>query len=241
MTLGQMERLAKVYRHMPEIEYLKEQQQGFWGTMLEDLHWASERDGVFLNAGEGNLIVETRKPYVQTADFAQVTQTTTSKNWLPQDGTGFMFPKNYWDAGKEWRFTLFGKMTTGATPGNHTTEIRHATVQPITDAGGTILATSSAVAAGANKTNISWMLFGRVHGRAAIGATAAMFGWCVFISNQLSVLLPAANVPQLIPESAGASTNVDTTAAGGISIQGKNSGANASTVVVHDLSVEATT
>jgi hypothetical protein len=241
MTLGDMERMAKVYRHLPEIQYLASIEQDYWGNAMEDLLWASERDGVFLNAGEGNILVETRKPYVQTADYASVTQTTTSKNWLPQRGTGMMFGESYWDVGKEWRFTLFGKMTTGATPGNHTTEIRHQNAVPLTDAGGTILATSSAVAAAANKTNISFLLFGRIHSRSQPGATASLFAHAMFISNQLAVILPAANIPQLIPESAPASVAVDSQAAGGISIQGKNSGANASTVVIHDLSVEAMT
>jgi hypothetical protein len=84
-------------------------------------------------------------------------------------------------------------------------------------------------------------MFGRIHSRGSIGATTPLFAWGIFLSNQLSVLLPAANIPQLIPETAAASVNFDTQPAGGISIQGKNSGANASTVAVHDLSVESVT
>jgi hypothetical protein len=239
MTLREMNKQAYILASHPDVERLKEEQEGFWDRIMDDLLFASALDGLHLAAGEGNLICETRRPAGQTADYAQVTQTTTSKNWLPQDGTAFMYPKNYWDLGKEWRFSMFGKMTTGATPGNHTTEIRQQAAQPITDAGGSILATTTAVAAGASKTNISWVIIGHVQGRAAVGTAAAMFAWALFISNQLSVLLPAANIPQLIPESAAASVNIDTTAAGGVSLQGKNSGANASTVTVHDLNVQA--
>lgn len=225
-----------------DVRHFMEWQESFWSDMMEELERASIMDGVFLNmAGEGNLLVETRRPYSQTADFASVTQTTTSKNWLPQNGTGFMTPASYWDAAKEVRFTLFGKMTTGTTPGNHTTEIRHQAAVPLTDAGGTILATSTAVAATTVKSNISFILFGRCHTRGAIGATTPLFAWAVFMSNQLSVLLPAANIPQMIPETAAASVNVDSQPAGGLSIQGKNSGANGTAVVIHDLSVEAMT
>jgi len=217
-------------------------QESFWPEMMEDLERQALLDGVYLNmAGEGPLLVETRKPTAQTAAFATVTQTTTSKNWLPQNGTGFMYGGNYWDIPKEWRYTAMGSMTTGATPGNHTTEVRIQGAVPLTDAGGTILATSTAVAAGASKTTISFVMFGRVHSRGSIGATTPMFAWALFISNQLSVLLPAANLPQLIPETAPASATFDTQPAGGVSIQGKNSGANASTVTVQDLSVEAVT
>jgi len=239
MTLREMQKQAYILNSNPDIEFMKDYYEGFWDRMMDDLIWASAFDGVHLAAGEGNLIVETRRPAGQTADFAQVTQTTTSKNWLPQDGTALMYGKGYWDLGKEWRFSMFGKMTTGTTPGNHTTEIRQQAAQPITDAGGSILATTSAVAAGATKSNISFMIFGHIQGRAAVGTAAAMFAWGVFMSNQLSVILPAANIPQMIPESAAASVNIDTTAAGGISLQGKNSGANASTVTIHDLNVQA--
>lgn len=241
MTLREMEKQAYILRCNDDIEFLKETYEGFWDGMMEDLVRASMMEGVYIAAGEGNLIVETRKPYIQTADIASVTQTTTSKNWLPQRGTPMMFGDAYWDVGKEWRYTMFGKWTTGATAGNHTTEIRHQNAVPLTDAGGTILATSTAVAAANSKTNISFLMFGRVHSRAMIGASGSLFAWGIFMSNQLSVVLPAANIPQLIPESAAAATTVDTNAAGGISIQGKNSGANGTAVVVHDLSVEAMT
>lgn len=241
MTLREMNKIATVLRRHDEVEWLKEHEETFWPDVMDELRHAALYKGVYLAAGEGNLIVETRKPNNQTADYATVTQTTTSKNWLPQRATSFMFGEGYWDLGKEWRYTLMGKMTTGATPGNHTTEIRHQAAIPLTDAGGTILATSSAVAAGASKTNISFLLFGRVQARAAPGTAAAMFAWALFISNQLSVVLPAANIPQMIPESAPASVNVDTTPAGGISVQGKNSGANGSTVAICDGSCEAVT
>lgn len=192
-------------------------------------------------AGEGNLYLETRKPYVQTGDYASVTLSTTSKNLLPQDGTGCMYPKNYWDLGKEWRFTMLGKFTTALTPGALTTELRMQAAQPLTDAGGSILSTSAAVNLTASKTGISFVIFGRMHSRSVIGATANIFAYAFFISDQLSLLLPAANIPQMIPAANAAAVAMDTTAAGGFSIQMKRSGSTAEAVVVQDLSVEAVT
>lgn len=239
MTLAEMERRATLLgRVQPdELEWLKKYESRRWNTRLQEM----SREGALLAAGEGPYYLETRQPFKQTADFATVTLAATSKNILPQTGTGFMFPAAYFDLGKEIRFTLMGKATTGATPGNLTIELRYQAAQPLTDAGGTILATSSAIAMGASKTNISWKIVGRVHARAGISTAAGLFGWMEFTSNQLSLLIPAANNPLIIPESAPAAVNVDTTLAGGISVQWKRSGSTAETVTVSDLSVESVT
>lgn len=185
--------------------------------------------------------LETRPPFKQTADYPQVTLATTSKSILPLNGTGFMTPAGYWDLGKEIRFTLFGKFTTVLTPGNITIEIRYQNAQPLTDAGGTILATSPAVALTASKTNISWRILGRVHSRGAIGTATPLFAWAEFVPDQASLLIPAANNPMMIPQSAAAAVNVDSQAAGGLSVQIKRSGSTVETVTVHDLSVESCT
>jgi hypothetical protein len=59
--------------------------------------------------------------------------------------------QGYWQIGKKWHIRMFGKATTAATPGNLTVEIRHQTGATVGDAGGTILATSGAVAMAANE------------------------------------------------------------------------------------------
>ena len=101
---------------------------------------------------------ETRDPYFAATAFAAVTL-TTGQSIVPVlrvPGTNLAFPANYWaKAGRRWSIYLIGQATTGATPGNLTVTLRHQTGTP-TDAGGTILATSAAVALGASKTNISW-------------------------------------------------------------------------------------
>lgn len=217
----------------------KEICEEYWPTVLGDLILAGE----LLAAGEGNLLVETRKPYQQTGSFPSVTLAATSKNLLPQNGHGFMTPGSYWDGGKEWRFTLMGQSTTGATPGNLTTELRYQAAVPLTDAGGTILATSAAVAMAATKTAISWVLMGRCHARSPVSSTAGtLFAWAFWMPDQVAVLIPAANTPQMIPAASAAAVNtLDTTLAGGLSVQVKRSGSTAETAQVHDLSVEAVT
>jgi hypothetical protein len=47
--------------------------------------------------------------------------------------------------------------------------------------------------------------------------------------------------PIFIPANASATTNFDTTLAGYVNVQAKNSGANANTYVVHDVQVNAIT
>jgi len=246
----------------PALEMIKETCEERWVDLTEDFIRASTilyraarkvpapffelRGGmrpasIAAMAGEGNLYLETRKPYVQTGDYASVALAATSKNLLPQYGTGFMYPKNYWDLGKEWRFTVFAKFTTGTTPGSLTTEIRMQPAQPLTDAGGSILATSAAVALTASKTGISFVIFGRVHSRSMPGASSNMFAHAFFMSDQAGLLLPAANNPQMIPAASPAAVAMDTISTGGFSVQMKRSGSTAEAVVVHDLSVEAVT
>jgi len=194
-------------------------------------------------AGEGNLLVETRRPTAQTGSFASTSPLTTSVSVLPLNGTSFMTPASYWDIPKEQRFVLMGQITTGTTPGNWTTELRYQNAVPLTNAGGTILATSATVAAGASKTAISFVLWGRCHSRAPVSSSAGtLFAWGMFAPDQVAVVLPAANNPQIIPAASAAAVNtLDTVSSGGFSVQMKRSGSTAEAVQIHDLSVEAVT
>jgi len=140
---------------------------------------------------------------------------------------------SYWWAGKELRVRAFGKMTTAATPGNLTIEIRLAT----TDAGGTIIATSAATALAANKTNISWCCDCYVECRAAGGASVgSLFAWGEFKYDGAGALFTTtANNPLLLPASAATATTVDLSTASGISLQMKRSGSTAETVTAQDV------
>jgi hypothetical protein len=146
-------------------------------------------------------------------------------------------PTNYWTPGKRIWVRAFGTMTTGATPGNMTLEMRCAQASAL----GVIIATSTAIALTANKTTISWFFEG-VYECRTNGASGTMFAYGKFIANQLGLLIPAANNPLVIPESgAMAAVAMDTTAAAnaGISLQMKRSGSTAESVTVHDVAINS--
>lgn len=181
---------------------------------------------------EGINYTDTRQPF-NSADFSTITLLTTSLGLYPAAIWAATSGGSYWWVGKMVRVFCFGKMTTAATPGNLTIEIRLAT----TDAGGTILATSAATALAASKTNISWELDCTVKCRAVGSGTAgSLFAYGQFAFDGAGGLFTtAANNPLLIPASAAAATGVDTTTASGISIQMKRSGSTAETVTVQEL------
>jgi hypothetical protein len=196
-------------------------------------------------AGETQNYHETRDPYLTSGDFTAVSPITTSISLIPilrVPATSLSFPAGYWlKPGRRWWIRMIGRMTTAATPGNVTLEIRHQTGTP-TDAGGTILATSAAVAAGANKTNITWyaefVVESRGDASTFVPTATPLFA---FIPEPSSVILPAANNPLVLPATAPAAVNVDATLAGTIHVDMKRSGSTAETVLVHDLAVNAMT
>ena len=197
-------------------------------------------------SGETQNYHETRNPITQTADYSQITLSTTSKAIMSVTtdlpGSPLQFQsQGYWQIGKKWHIRMFGKATTGTTPGNLTVEIRHQTGTAVTDAGGTILATSGAVALGASKTNASWFMDFTVESRAQIGTAQGLFakGW--FLTDPTTALLGSTVNPIFIPTTAAAAVNVDSTLAGYINVQWKRSGSTAETVTVQDVQVNSIT
>ena len=197
-------------------------------------------------AGETQNYHETRNPITQTSDYSQITLSTTAKSIrsvtadLP--GSSLQFAQQgYWQIGKKWHVRMFGKATTVATPGNLTIEIRHQTGSAVTDAGGTILATSGAVALGASKTNASWFMDFTIESRAQIGTASGLFAKGYFITDPTTGLIASTALPIFIPTTAAAATNVDTTLAGYINVQWKRSGSSAETVTVQDVQVNSIT
>lgn len=199
-------------------------------------------------ANETGNYHETRDPYYISGNFASVAPLSTSLSIVPVlrvPSTNLAFPAGYWSKpGRRWEILMWGVFTTAATPGNVTVELRHQTGTP-TDAGGTILATSAAVAAGASKTNISWYLRAVIESRADpstfVPTAAPLYGYGWFAPEPSSVILPAANNPLFFPATAGAAVNVDMTLAGTIHIDMKRSGSTAEAILVHDLQVNALT
>lgn len=196
-------------------------------------------------AGETQNYHETRNPIAQTADYASITGTTTSKSIMSVTadlpGSPLVYPAGYWQAGKKWHCRMWLKITTGAAAGNITIEIRMQTGSAVTDAGGTIMATSAAVALANSKTAANVFLDFTVESRGQISTTTPMFVKGFALTDPTFALWASTVNPIFIPSNASATTNFDTTLAGTVNVQMKNSGANANVYVVHDLQVNSIT
>ena len=198
-------------------------------------------------AGETQNYHETRDPYFVSADFTAVT-ITTGQSIIPVlrvPATNLAFPAGYWlKPGRRWVVYLYGRMTTGATPGNVTLEIRWQSGAP-TDAGGTILATSGAVAFTGAKTSISWWMRFFVESRGDpstfVPTATPLFAMGMFQADGVGALVTSPGNPIMIPASAPAAVNIDGTLAGTIRVDAKRSGSTTETIQVHDLIVNSLT
>lgn len=180
---------------------------------------------------DGVYYHDTRLPFA-TASYPSVTLSTTSLMLWPSGGSPAAFPAGYWTPGKKMRLDVYGTLTTAATPGNLTAEIRYGT----TDNAGTILATSAAQTLVASQTTIPWYLRAEIHSRVDVmGTSKGLFAW-----GLCHVGTAVIAVGQFfLPASAPAAVNVDTTATSAINVQFKRSGSTAETAVVHDLIVSS--
>lgn len=231
MTLEQMQRRATLLgREEPsvaeELAWLIDEQRRRWPE-----HHQRNRESGGPVAAEGTDYHDTRKPHA-AADFAAVTLLTTSLMlwptalWTPTPGG------NYWWVGKKLRLRGFGKITTAATPGNLTVEVRYGT----TDAGGVILATSAALTLIANQTAISWDFDIDIECR-ALGATTA---GSLFATGEFHVGTAVVAAGQtMIPASAAVAAGVDTTGASGLNVQMKRSGSTVETATLQRLTLES--
>lgn len=173
-----------------------------------------------------------RPPFI-TTDIAAVTLAATNKALYPV-GNFPVMGGNYWWVGKKIKIRLFGRMSTGATPGNLQIAVYWGTGA---DANGTILASTLAKALSINAANLTWEMWLQVHCR-SYGATGTLF---VSGSSEWNVGLIASTLaPILIPDSAPVvSGAVDLTAANIISVQANRSGSTAESMQVHDIEVFA--
>lgn len=174
---------------------------------------------------DGAFYVDTRAPFdIATTPPAQVTLASTDKalytaSEVPGNGAG------YWGVGKKVRIWLFGKMTTGTSPGNGTFDIYWGTGA---DANGTIIQSSGTLALAASQTNIPWWLDVVVECTTR-GSNGKLFAMGFANMNGLA----STNVAWPIPASAPATSSaIDLTAASIISVQFKRSGTTAETMQV---------
>lgn len=182
-------------------------------------------DGLFYN--------DLREPFT-AADIAAVTLASTAKALYPPSNFPVLGGQYFARVGKKLKIRAFGRMTTGATPGNGSFNVYYGNGA---DANGVALMTGTPVALVANGTNLSWMAEFLVHCR-SIGSAGTLFvtGFAQF---NVGLLLSTA-APMLLPASAPAVSGAcDLTAANIISLQFLRSGSTAETMQIHDMEVSA--
>lgn len=181
-------------------------------------------------AADGIFYVDTRPPWIVAAETA-ITLLTTDK--LAYPGSRTALPAGYFAfPGKAVRLTLYGSITTVLTPGNIGVELYYGT----TDAGGTLLASSAALALVASQTTVPFRIEAYCRAR-TVGPTGSLIPFCICKFGIAVIASP--NDHFIVPAGAPTAVTVDTTAASGFNIQIKRSGSTAETVTTHDLVFEA--
>lgn len=178
---------------------------------------------------DGPFYLDLREPFIG-ADLASVTLSTTDVALY----TPSAFPVlggQYWARiGKRMKIRLFGKITTGTTPGNLTIDVYYGSGANAT---GTILASSAALTLIASQTNISWEI--EINVRCVTTGSAGSLEATGHIKIGTAVVAVGL---ALIPASAAAAVgSLDLTAANIISVQAKRSGSTAETMTVQDMEV----
>lgn len=182
-------------------------------------------DGLFYN--------DLREPFI-AADIAAVTLGSAAKALYTVSNFPALGPQYFARVGKKICIELFGRMTTGATPGNGSFNVYYGTGA---DANGVLLMTGAPVALSINQTSLSWRAKLFVHCR-SIGNAGTLF--CTGHAHFNVGLIASTLQPILLPASlAAVSGACDLTAANIISVQYLRSGSTAETMQVHDLAVYA--
>lgn len=181
---------------------------------------------------DGLYYVDSRAPFI-SADVGSVTLAATAKAAIPLANIPVLGANYFNFIGKALRITMFGRITTAATPGNGSWDIYWGTGA---DANGTVIGSSAALALTASQSNLSWRLECIVRCR-AMGATGSLFVTGEWRAN-VGVLATSLQ-PALIPASTPAAVTVDLTASNVVSPQFKRSGSTAESLQVHDVLYEA--
>jgi hypothetical protein len=119
-------------------------------------------DGLFYN--------DLREPFIG-ADVPAVTLATTAKALYTPSFFPVLGGQYFSRVGKKLRIKLFGRMTTGLTPGNGSFNVYYGTGA---DANGVLLMTGSPVALSASQTNLSWQAQFDIHCR-SLGSAGTLF------------------------------------------------------------------
>lgn len=182
-------------------------------------------DGLFYN--------DMREPFNAT-DVTAVTLAATAKALYPAAAFPLLGGQYFSRVGKKLRIRLFGRMTTGLTPGNGSFNVYYGSGA---DATGVVLMTGTPIALTASGTNLSWMVEIFVHCR-SLGTAGTLFvtGRAGFNVGLVASTLQPVFLPASAPAVSGA---CDLTAANIISVQFLRSGTTAETMQVHDLEITA--
>lgn len=181
---------------------------------------------------DGPFYVDTRTPHI-SADIAAVTLAATAKAIVPVANLPSLGANYFSYVGKAVRMRMFGRLTTAATPGNMTASCYWGNG---TDANGTSIVASAAVALTASQTNLTWEWDLYIRCR-ALGVSGSLIGHGTFNANV--AVLASTLQPVMIPASAPAAVTVDLTQNFVLSPQFLRSGSTAESIQVHEFIFEA--
>jgi hypothetical protein len=181
---------------------------------------------------DGPFWVDLRAPHMN-ADVGSVTLTSAAKAMVPVANLPPLGANYFSYVGKAVRITMQGRITTAATPGNMTFNLYWGNG---TDANGTVVTSSAAVALIANQTSMTWRLELMVRCR-SLGATGSLMATGMFSVNP--AVIASTNQPVMIPASAPGAATVDLTANNVLSPQFARSGSTVETLQVHEFMYEA--
>lgn len=182
-------------------------------------------------ADNSSFFWDTREPFF-VSDLSPVTLASTAKALYTPSAFPILGGQYFARPGKKLRIRLFGKMTTGATPGNGSFNVLYGDG---TDANGVVLMTGAPVALSASQTNLSWeaTIFVRC---VSVGSAGTLY--CTGKAHFNVGLIASTLQPIMLPASAAtASSACDLTAAKIISVQYLRSGSTAETMAVQDMEV----
>jgi hypothetical protein len=203
-----------------------------YASVLEQLDAGRRLDlaGRQLLNMDGPFFHDTRAQAVITAPQTAITLAATDKLLYP--GALTALPAQYFYAGKKCQLLVYGTITTAATPGNLGVELYYGT----TDAGGTLLASSAALTLVASQTTIPF--WATCYIKANGGAVPTAFPVEAYAKLEIGTAVIAAG-GGLVPASAPAAVNIDSTAAQGFNVQFKRSGSTAETATTRDITFSA--
>lgn len=213
------------FEHMADVLELSRIEQANWKPRLAKTLFSGDPQ-----AADGIYYVDSRPPWILAAE---ATATLLTTDILIYPGSRTALPAGYFAfAGKAVRLTIYGSITTAVTPGNIGVELYYGTAS----AGGTLLASSAALALVASQTTVPFRIEAYARAR-SVGPTGSLL---VFALCKFGIAVIASpNDHFIVPAGAPTAVTVDTTAASGFNVQIKRSGSTVETVTTHDILFEA--